>query len=74
MKIIIENLVTLIDKSGLQKKIKFIPFINNIENWYKKIDVLINPMLRSVVGRITIESMSYGVPCIGIVTILINHI
>ena len=60
-----ENLVTLIDKSGLQKKIKFIPFNNNIENWYSKIDVLINPMLRGVVGRVTIEAMSFGIPCIG---------
>lgn len=60
-----KNLVNLIDKSGLQKKIKFIPSVNNIENWYKKIDVLINPMLRGIVGRVTIEAMSFGIPCIG---------
>ena len=59
------KIINTIEASGFAKRFKILPFTNDIESWYKKIDVQVNPMLRGVVGRITIESMSYGVPCIG---------
>ena len=59
------DIINTIEVSGFAKRIKILPFTKDIDSWYKKIDVQVNPMLRGIVGRITIESMSYGVPCIG---------
>ena len=59
------KLMDLIIDSGIEDKIKFIPFTDDVASWYKKIDVLLNPMLRGIVGRVTIEAMSFGIPCIG---------
>jgi glycosyltransferase involved in cell wall biosynthesis len=59
------KIINTIEASGFDKRIKILPYTNDIDSWYKKIDVQVNPMLRGIIGRITIESMSYGIPCVG---------
>ncbi len=59
------NIKNKIEQENLNNRILFRPFTNEIEKYYKVIDVLINASKSETVGMSTIESLACGIPIIG---------
>lgn len=50
---------------GLAEQVTFSGYINPLNNFLKTIDILVIPSLNEPFGRVVIEAMAAGVPCIG---------
>ncbi len=65
----------LISFLGLKNKIEIIGELENLNEFYKKLDYLVLPSKNEAFGLVVIEAMSFGIPCIvsstaGVVEIL----
>lgn len=49
---------------GLSKKVKAFPYQNDMTNFYNETDILVVPSLNEAFGLVTIEAMSYSIPCL----------
>ena len=54
----------LIDKSGIKSKIKLIPQVEDIGEFYSGIDVFLLPSLFEGLGLVLIEAQCSGLPCL----------
>ncbi|ACY82926.1 glycosyltransferase [Edwardsiella piscicida] len=57
-------LASLIDKKNLKKSIKTIGFLDNLNDFYKHIDVYISTSAHETCSLSCIEAMSFGIPII----------
>lgn len=50
---------------GIEGKIRFVGFQNNIDSFYSNLDVVVVSAVNEALGRVTIEAMMRGIPVIG---------
>lgn len=55
----------LIAEAGLRDNIIFQGYQTDVASFFRKIDVLVIPSQHEPFGRVVIEAMNYGAPCIG---------
>ncbi|WP_394895924.1 glycosyltransferase family 4 protein [Clostridium paraputrificum] len=59
-----DGLKDIIDKLGLNKKVKLLGYIPNVKEWYSAADIFVFPSKREGFGRAAIEAMNVGLPII----------
>ncbi len=61
-----DRLLTLIRELKMEKKIKLLGFVEDLEKYYKSLDIFVFPSYWELegFGLVTIEAMSYGIPVV----------
>ena len=57
-----------VDRLGLKNRVTFLGFLENTRDFYESIDVAVVPSLEEPLGRIPLETASYGKPTIAFAT------
>ncbi len=59
-----EQCKALVEELGLTENIKFIGYVDNLLEWYHKVDVFVLPSLWEGIPLALLEAMSCGLPCV----------
>jgi len=59
-----EQCKALVEELGLTEDIKFIGYVDNLLEWYHKVDVFVLPSLWEGIPLALLEAMSCGLPCV----------
>ena len=54
----------LVDDLGLTEDVKFIGYVDNLLEWYHKVDIFVLPSLWEGIPLALLEAMSCGLPCV----------
>jgi glycosyltransferase involved in cell wall biosynthesis len=54
----------LVDELGLTEDVKFIGYVDNMLEWYHKVDIFVLPSLWEGIPLALLEAMSCGLPCV----------
>lgn len=61
-----KKLMSKIDELDCINRVKFLGFKTNINEIYQNTDILVSCSLSEGFGRVVVEAMAFGIPCIGL--------
>lgn len=60
-----QRIESFVKSNGLACQVSFLGYQDEMRPWYREIDVLVVPSKNEPFGRVIIETMAMGIPCIG---------
>ena len=60
-----QRIESFVESNALASQVSFLGYQDDMRPWYREIDVLVVPSKNEPFGRVVIEAMAMGIPCIG---------